>query len=186
MAPELPPDLEQGNASIPAETSPLLTPPPLGPSRPSYRKRAMSKSYVVETYQTRWWTGVLGGVLGVAILVAAGTFVVLHTRGKSGGSSGKGKSETPDYSKLPAEQPGLRNPNYLVSGRNGAVASEVDLCSAIGVDGERMLTDRRMPELNLPGDVVLKDGGTATDAAIATALCIGVTNMFSSGIGGGG
>ena len=33
---------------------------------------------------------------------------------------------------------------------------------------------------------VLKDGGTATDAAIASALCIGVTNMFSAGIGGGG
>jgi gamma-glutamyltranspeptidase/glutathione hydrolase/leukotriene-C4 hydrolase len=32
----------------------------------------------------------------------------------------------------------------------------------------------------------LKEGGTATDAGIATTLCIGTTNMFSSGIGGGG
>ncbi|KAI9613357.1 hypothetical protein H4Q26_009957 [Puccinia striiformis f. sp. tritici PST-130] len=36
------------------------------------------------------------------------------------------------------------------------------------------------------GIQVLKDNGTATDAAIATALCVGVVNSFSSGIGGGG
>ncbi|KAG0144777.1 hypothetical protein CROQUDRAFT_134178 [Cronartium quercuum f. sp. fusiforme G11] len=60
-----------------------------------------------------------------------------------------------------------RNPSYLVSGKNGAVASEELRCSQIGID-------------------VLKDNGTATDAAIATALCIGVVNSFSSGIGGGG
>lgn len=30
----------------------------------------------------------------------------------------------------------------------------------------------------------MKEGGTATDAAIAVTLCIGTTNMFSSGIGG--
>ena len=36
------------------------------------------------------------------------------------------------------------------------------------------------------GVQVLRDGGTATDAGIATTLCIGTTNMFSSGIGGGG
>lgn len=33
---------------------------------------------------------------------------------------------------------------------------------------------------------VLKHDGNAVDAAIATALCSGVVNMFSSGIGGGG
>ncbi|KAH9815021.1 gamma-glutamyltranspeptidase [Melampsora americana] len=60
-----------------------------------------------------------------------------------------------------------RNPSYLVTGRNGAVASEEARCSQIGLD-------------------VLKENGTATDAAIATALCVGVVNCFSSGIGGGG
>lgn len=33
---------------------------------------------------------------------------------------------------------------------------------------------------------VLRDNGTAVDAAVATAFCIGTLNMFSSGIGGGG
>ncbi|KAL9543337.1 hypothetical protein MBANPS3_008159 [Mucor bainieri] len=33
---------------------------------------------------------------------------------------------------------------------------------------------------------VLKDGGTAVDSAIASALCIGVINSFATGIGGGG
>ncbi|KAJ3012392.1 hypothetical protein HKX48_006301 [Thoreauomyces humboldtii] len=52
-------------------------------------------------------------------------------------------------------------------GRMGVVSSENPACSVIGVD-------------------VLKEGGSATDAAIATSICIGVTNMYSSGIGGGG
>ncbi|KAA1136973.1 hypothetical protein PGTUg99_007893 [Puccinia graminis f. sp. tritici] len=65
------------------------------------------------------------------------------------------------------KHPHERNPSYLVSGKNGVVASEEARCSTIGID-------------------VLKDNGTATDAAIATALCVGVVNSFSSGIGGGG
>ncbi|KAJ3073483.1 hypothetical protein HDU98_001411 [Podochytrium sp. JEL0797] len=48
-----------------------------------------------------------------------------------------------------------------------AVASENGICSVIGV-------------------ATLKKGGSSVDAAIATSLCIGVTNSFSSGIGGGG
>ncbi|KAI0374193.1 gamma-glutamyltranspeptidase [Pilatotrama ljubarskyi] len=60
-----------------------------------------------------------------------------------------------------------RNPAYLVRATNGAVASENELCSEIGVD-------------------VMKEGGNAVDAAVSTTLCIGVVNMFSSGIGGGG
>ncbi|KAL1696251.1 gamma-glutamyltranspeptidase [Schizophyllum commune] len=62
---------------------------------------------------------------------------------------------------------GSQNPAVLVKARHGAVASENKRCSDIGVD-------------------VLKDGGNAVDAAIATSLCIDVVNPFASGISGGG
>ncbi|KAF8973301.1 gamma-glutamyltranspeptidase [Flammula alnicola] len=61
----------------------------------------------------------------------------------------------------------VTNPAYLIHARNGAVASENKRCSDIGVE-------------------VLKEGGNAVDAVIAATFCIGVVNMFSSGIGGGG
>lgn len=49
----------------------------------------------------------------------------------------------------------------------GAVASEHTDCSRVGKN-------------------ILIKGGSAVDAAIATSICIGVMNNFSSGIGGGG
>ena len=55
---------------------------------------------------------------------------------------------------------GTRNPAYLIKARNGAVASENEICSEIGVS-------------------TLKAGGNAVDAIVSTTLCIGVTNMFS-------
>ncbi|KAH9048353.1 gamma-glutamyltranspeptidase [Lactarius hengduanensis] len=63
--------------------------------------------------------------------------------------------------------PGHRNPAYLIRAEHAAVASENNLCSNVGVQ-------------------ILKDGGNAVDSAVGTTFCIGVVNMFSSGIGGGG
>lgn len=61
----------------------------------------------------------------------------------------------------------VRNPAYLIIAEHGAVASENKRCSDVGVE-------------------IMKDGGNAVDAAIGAAFCIGVVNMFSSGVGGGG
>ena len=58
------------------------------------------------------------------------------------------------------QQPQPRNPAYLIKAYNGAVASENKLCSELGVS-------------------VLKQGGNAVDAAVATTFCIGVVNMYS-------
>ncbi|KAJ3173926.1 hypothetical protein HDU87_007248 [Geranomyces variabilis] len=58
-------------------------------------------------------------------------------------------------------------PGFPPSGQHGAVATEVDVCSNVGV-------------------VILKQGGNAVDAAIAATLCVGSIDAFHSGLGGGG
>lgn len=50
---------------------------------------------------------------------------------------------------------------------HGVVAADASLCSEVGRD-------------------ILKKNGSAVDSAIATSFCIGVINMHSAGIGGGG
>ena len=48
-----------------------------------------------------------------------------------------------------------------------AVAADAAACSQVGVD-------------------ILKKNGTAVDAAIASLFCVGIVNLHSTGIGGGG
>ena len=59
-----------------------------------------------------------------------------------------------------SSEPVYRNPAYLIKAKSGAVASENIVCSDLGVD-------------------IMKEGGNAVDAAVATTFCIGVVNMFS-------
>ncbi|KAF2710454.1 gamma-glutamyltranspeptidase 1 precursor [Pleomassaria siparia CBS 279.74] len=66
----------------------------------------------------------------------------------------------------------INNPPYgippaLKKNHLGAVASESDICSHIGID-------------------LLKQGGNAADALVGTVFCIGVVGMYHSGLGGGG
>ncbi|KAJ2709456.1 hypothetical protein H4R19_004242 [Coemansia spiralis] len=68
---------------------------------------------------------------------------------------------------LASTSPAAPGRSTLVTARQGAVATDEPRCSAIGAD-------------------VLRDGGNAVDAAVASALCIGVLQAHSSGIGGGG
>ncbi|XP_072164276.1 glutathione hydrolase 1 proenzyme-like [Diadema setosum] len=62
-------------------------------------------------------------------------------------------------------QPGQKNVSGYVF-EHGAVAADSEICSAVGRD-------------------ILKEGGSAVDAAIAAMLCIGVVHPSSAGIGGG-
>ena len=61
----------------------------------------------------------------------------------------------------------LPDPEIPVPGNNMAVATDNDLCTNLGTD-------------------VLKSGGSAVDAAIASLLCLAAVQPQSSGLGGGG
>ena len=54
----------------------------------------------------------------------------------------------------------------IAKGKAGAVATDDERCSKAGLE-------------------VLKGGGNAVDATVATLLCLGVVNFQSSRIGGG-
>ncbi|KAI1108827.1 gamma-glutamyltransferase 1 [Nemania sp. NC0429] len=64
-------------------------------------------------------------------------------------------------------QSGFATPCPVKDPKLGAVASESAVCSEIGIK-------------------ILKKGGNAADALVATQFCIGVIGMYHSGIAGGG
>lgn len=111
-------------------------------------------------YPASWRLNLLGS--GFILMIIIVYFIIYYPHHQYSATSDR--PETTPSSFHPTH---LRKPSYLVSGKNGVVASEEGRCSRIGIR-------------------VLKANGTATDAAIATALCIGVLNSFASGIGGGG
>ncbi|KAL5631451.1 hypothetical protein ACGC1H_007092 [Rhizoctonia solani] len=110
--------------------------------------------------------GGLGALLGL-ILVAVLVGGALLVRSGNHDTGPSPHPPTPAYPMPTGGTSGPRNPAYLIKAEHGAVASEAQVCSQIGVD-------------------VLKDGGNAIDAAIASNLCVGTVNPFSAGIGGGG
>jgi gamma-glutamyltranspeptidase len=96
----------------------------------------------------------LGVVLPLLIIIVA-LSIVIASRSTSGTSSttssSSGSSEWDQF--------------YVKSSK-GAVATDIQLCSQIGVNA-------------------LMEGGNAIDAAIAAKFCLGVVSPASSGIGGG-
>lgn len=99
-----------------------------------------------------------------AVLLGLLAFITLALFARHGCTPHSDAPAHPYYARpdvpLSASLSGPRNPAYLVEATRGAVATENGVCSQTGVD-------------------VLKDGGNAVDAAVASTLCIGVTNMFS-------
>jgi hypothetical protein len=92
--------------------------------------------------------------LGLLLLTATGT-VSASTIPSSEG-----------YQQKPVLDPEHDGPKHLQD-HLGAVASESNICSQIGID-------------------LLKEGGNAADALVGTVFCVGVVGMYHSGIGGGG
>ncbi|GAA97095.1 uncharacterized protein L969DRAFT_53991 [Mixia osmundae IAM 14324] len=147
---------------MPDESEPLLS---QAGASDAEAERGQAGSLIGQLRRRKTYVGyaiVSSFVSGFLILL-----IVLIAQEAHSGSPDSPAETKPVFPQLPKPQPGLRNPAYLVRGRHGAVAAESGICSDVGVD-------------------VLKENGTATDAAIAATLCIGVVDMFSSGIGGGG
>lgn len=104
-----------------------------------------------------------------------------HHKTGGGGTSSGGGSEVPAEALAPCPEAelgelacGVVNPRprrahdfrglpRRVEAAGGAVAADSSRCSQIGA-------------------AVLDDGGAAADAAVATALCLGVVNPVSSGL----
>lgn len=98
----------------------------------------------------------MAAVVVLAIII---TLAVVFTREK--------KSEPAVPTPKPINPPPTGPPGSDGPYKHAVVASDAGPCSEIGRD-------------------ILKKGGTAMDSAIAALFCIGVYNMHSAGVGGGG
>ncbi|KAJ3145561.1 hypothetical protein HDU86_000870 [Geranomyces michiganensis] len=100
----------------------------------------------------------------VKMMIPSPAFVFFLVALAAGPSSQAPIVLRPTYRDAPSQG---RAPGYQASGRHGAVATEVDVCSNVGV-------------------TILQEGGNAVDSAIAATLCVGSIAAFHSGLGGGG
>lgn len=100
-------------------------------------------------------------VIAVIVALALALGLVFGLKKKKSSASVSPKPTT-TYPPPPTAPPNAEGP-YA----RGAVATDAGQCSEIGRD-------------------ILKKNGTAVDATVASLFCVGVINMHSTGIGGGG
>lgn len=94
-------------------------------------------------------------VVGLLFVVLLSTILMIAIRR----DSSSGTSPSPTTSTPPTSSPPLH-------AEKGAVAADIPICSKIGTD-------------------MLRQGGNAIDAAVASTICQGAFGMYASGIGGG-
>ncbi|KAF9616013.1 hypothetical protein IFM89_027952 [Coptis chinensis] len=112
---------------------------------------------LLESYKKKSWTRILWLLFAVLIFTIPGLVVYINS---DPWRQGNVNTNNHKYRKE-------REVKDVVESEHGVVAADDGRCSEIGAS-------------------TLRQGGHAVDAAVATALCLGVVNPMSSGIGGGG